>query len=516
MPNAASALERPLDVLTATASDLRHLLESGRHSSVDLVHAYLVQIAKHNHAGMSLHAITATAPVEKLVEDAAALDHERKTFGPRSPLHGIPITIKDFFLSPSFGMETTCGSFALKGLNAKEDAAIATALKDAGCIIIGLANLSEWANCKGTNLTSGWSALGGQTQSPYVVGGMDPKDRWIGHTTPGGSSSGSAVGTAAGFSAFSIGSESDGSIVQPSLRAALYSIKGTVGDINMKGTMSGGAGFDSAGPIAKNVEDCADVMDLLLPGRGFRSHLTKSWDDIHIAYLDYQTWRFEDWICDPLPGFDNEHEAAVISALKAAEASGAKVTYDAHLLLPKQIMKQYNTVQMGDLLDYELAFCMERFLGLFANSTLRSIGDLVQFNKNHADLELPPHQPNQVQFEKAAASKMTQEEYESGLKHLRQSFRDAIEKCFESTNANVIMASGESFLSTISGGSGYPIASVPLGLSSFNGRPHGMLILARNGEEAKVFEVMSAWEATFPDARQPPPQLVKWSPSSEL
>ncbi len=95
--------------------------------------------------------------------------------------------------------------------------------------------------------------------------------------------------------------------MQPAIRAALYSIKGTVGDVNMKGTMSGGAGFDSAGPLAKSVEDCADVMDVLLPGRDFRSHLRQSWDGLRIAFLDYKTWQFEDWICKATPAFDQEH-----------------------------------------------------------------------------------------------------------------------------------------------------------------------------------------------------------------
>ncbi|KAI0199461.1 amidase signature domain-containing protein [Astrocystis sublimbata] len=338
----------------------------------------------------------------------------------------------------------------------------------------------------------------------------------MGHSTPGGSSSGSAVGTAAGFSPLSIGSESDGSLVQPSIRAALYSIKGTVGGINMKGTMSGGAGFDSAGPVAKNVEDCADVMDILLPGRDFRSHLTKSWEGIHIAYLDYRTWQFEDWICDRLPEFDNEHEEAMISAFKTVEKVGAKVTYDAPLLLRKEIMERYNTVPIGDLGAYELACCFERFFRLFPNSSIRNLKDLIQFNKDHAELELPPNHSSQVQFESAIASPMTQEEYEKGLKHLRQSFRDATEKCFKATKADVIVASGESFLTTIASGSGYPIASVPLGFSSYNGRPHGMEIVARSGEEAMIFRVMSAWEATFPDARKPPPQLVNWDSDHEL
>lgn len=118
--------------------------------------------------------------------------------------------------------------------------------------------------------------------------------------------------------------------------------------------------------------------------------------------------------------------------------------------------------------------------------------------------------PSQSFFESAVKSNITDEEYEAGLKQLRASFRDAIEKCLEETGADVIMASGESFLTTMASGSGYPIASVPLGFSSYNGRPHGMEIMARNGEEAKIFKVMSAWEATFPEARKPPPRLLDW------
>ncbi|KAJ8133542.1 hypothetical protein O1611_g75 [Lasiodiplodia mahajangana] len=327
------------------------------------------------------------------------------------------------FLAPSFGMETTCGSYALKGLEATEDAAIATSLRDAGYIIIGLSNLSisEWANCRGDNLTAGWSAVGGQTQSPYVRG----------------SSSGSAAGTAAGFSAFGMGSESDGSIVQPAVRAALYSIKGT--------------------------------------------------DGIYIAYLNYKTWQFDDWVYDPLPEFDNEHEPAMISALELIETAGAK---------------------LNDLASYELGFCLERVLKSFPISTIHNLEDLIEFNKNNAELELPS---GGMTNGKSAGTRLIRAT-EINLVN----FRDAIEKCFNFTGANVIMESGESYLTTIALGSGYPIASVPLGLLSYKGRPHGMEILARNGEEAQVFKVMSAWEATFPDARKPPPKLVEWDRNSEL
>lgn len=125
--------------------------------------------------------------------------------------------------------------------------------------------------------------------------------------TPAGSSSGSAVATAAGFALLSIGTEADGSIVQPGVRAALYSMKGTVGDVNMVGTQSGGAAFDSAGPLAKSVEDCADVMDILLPGRDFHKYLTKSWSGIKIAYLNYDDWQFPDSVCEKTPAFDEQH-----------------------------------------------------------------------------------------------------------------------------------------------------------------------------------------------------------------
>lgn len=105
---------------------------------------------------------------------------------------------------------------------------------------------------------------------------------------------------------------------------------------------------------------------------------------------------------------------------------------------------------------------------------------------------------------------MTDAEYQSGLNHLRQSTRDAVQKCLDQADADVILSSGESLMTSIAANAGYPIASVPLGFSSYNGRPFGMEIMARNGEEEKIFAVMSAWEATFPNGRMPPPRLMDW------
>ncbi|KAI1364481.1 amidase signature domain-containing protein [Xylaria arbuscula] len=499
-----------LNILTATASDIRRLLESKDTTSVNLVELYLEQTEKHNHNGMKLNAIIETAPVESVLEVAKALDMERAQTGPRSKLHGMPIVLKDLICTSSFEMGTTAGSLALKGLKASTDATIAVLLRKAGCVVIGKSNLSEWGNSKGINVTSGWSAVGGQTLSPYVKGGINLNDRWMGHSTPAGSSSGSAVATAAGFASFSIGTEADGSIVQPGVRAALYSIKGTVGDVNMVGTQSGGAAFDSAGPLAKSVEDCADVMDILLPGRDFQKYLKRSWHGIKIAYLDYDVWQFPDSVCEKTPAFDEQHKIAMDEAMKKAESLGAKVAFNAHLMSIPDITHTYNTVTQGQIGRHQLRWVIERFLSLFNEPTMRTLKDLVEFNKIHAAKELPPEQPSQQVLENGLTDNMTDSEYDEGLKHLRKSTRDAVEKCLERADADVIMASGESLMTTIAANAGYPIASVPLGFSSYNGRPFGMEIMARNGEEGKIFEVMSAWEATFPEGRIPPPQLVEW------
>ncbi|OQD91287.1 hypothetical protein PENSOL_c056G11558 [Penicillium solitum] len=467
-----------IDVLTATASDLRNLLDSGEVSSVELVGLYLDQISRHNRQDLMLNAMISTASAERVLKEGRKLDTERAQKGPRSKLHGIPIILKDLIYTPNFGLETTAGSLALKGRNAAEDAPIATILREAGCIVIGKSNLS----------------------------------------TPAGSSSGSAVATAAGFAPLTIRSEADGPIVQPAIRAGAYSLKGTVGDVIMKGTQPGGAAFDSAGPIGKSAEDCADVIDIILPGRDFGSHLTKSWIGIRISCLDYETWQFPDSVCEKTPAFDTQHELKMLEALKKVESLGAQVTYDASLMNLPEITEKYKTVTMGEIgkiivpiLGHQLAFVISRFLGLSNNPQLRTLQDLVTFNKEHAAEELPPDQPSQQVLENGLNDNMTDEKYHSGLAHLRQSVRHAVHLCLEESNVDVIMASGETLLPSIAACAGYPIGSVPLGFSTYNRRPFGMEIMSRNGEEEKIFQVVSAWEATFPEARQPPPLLVNWA-----
>ncbi|KAH7000515.1 amidase signature domain-containing protein [Ilyonectria destructans] len=461
------------NLLVATAAELRRLLDAGDCTSVELANLYFKQIAAHGRDGMKLHAMISTAPRNIALAEARTLDQERRELGSRTRLHGIPII--------------------LKGLNATKDATMATLLTKAGRIVIGKSNMSEWSNAKGFGAKSGWSPVRGQTQSPYVRGDVDPKDRWLGHSTPVGSSSGSAVAVAAGFAPISIGTEADDSTF---------------------GTQSGGATWDSAGPLAKSVEGCANVMEVLLPGRDFHSSFGSSWQGIRIALLNYEQWQFDEEEYIKIPVFDQEHKRDISPAMKTIKGLGGKVVYDAPLMMLDNVVKKYTTAEMGTI---SCSFVFRRDIALFDNPQMRALDDVVdvvdvvEFNRRHADVELPPEQPSQTVLESGLRDNITDEEYHRSLGHFRRNVRETVEKLWAETGTDVIIASGESGLTTTAAAAGYPIASVPVGFSTYNRRPYDLEIVARNGAENQLFQVMSAWEATFADPRRPPPLLEKWT-----
>ncbi len=182
------------------------------------------------------------------MEIAAALDQERQERGPRGPLHGIPLLLKDN-IATADGMQTTAGSLALMGSRPPRDAFVAHKLREAGAIILGKTNLSEWANFRSTTSSSGWSGRGGQSLNPYVL------DR-----SPIGSSSGSATAVAANLAAASLGTETDGSIISPSAANAVVGIKPTVGLTSRAGVIPIAHSQDTVGPIARTVADAAALL----------------------------------------------------------------------------------------------------------------------------------------------------------------------------------------------------------------------------------------------------------------
>ncbi len=243
-----------------TIRELQARMESGQDSARSLVTKYLERIDALNARGPELRAVIEINPEAAAV--AEALDAERKNKGPRGPLHGIPILLKDN-IDTADKMTTTAGSLALEGSIAARDAGVAARLREAGAVLLGKTNMSEWANFRSTRSTSGWSARGGQCRNPYAL------DR-----NPSGSSSGSAVAAAASFAAAAVGTETDGSIVSPASICSVVGIKPTLGLLSRGGIIPISHSQDTAGPMARSVADAAILLGAMV-GEDARDALSR-------------------------------------------------------------------------------------------------------------------------------------------------------------------------------------------------------------------------------------------------
>jgi amidase len=233
----------------ATVASLQDGMKSGKYTARSITELYIKRIDELDMRGPALRSVIETNP--DALKIAADLDDERQAKGPRGPLHGIPVLVKDN-IDTADKMTTTAGSLALSGSIPAQDSFVVKKLRDAGAVILGKANLSEWANIRSNRSSSGWSARGGQCRNPYVL------DR-----NPCGSSSGSGSATAANLAAVSIGTETDGSIVCPSSTCGIVGIKPTVGLISRAGIIPISHSQDTSGPMCRTVADAAIVLGAL-------------------------------------------------------------------------------------------------------------------------------------------------------------------------------------------------------------------------------------------------------------
>ena len=230
----------------ATIAELQDKMESGEHTAVSLVEAYVARIEALDREGPTLRHVLEINP--DALSIARSLDEERRARGPRGPLHGVPILLKDN-IDTGDRMTTTAGSLALAGSPAARDAFIVRRLREAGAVLLGKTNLSEWANFRSSHSSSGWSGRGGQGRNPYAL------DR-----SPCGSSSGSAAAIAANFAAGAVGTETDGSVVCPASANSVVGIKPTVGLVSRAGIIPIAHSQDTAGPLARTVTDAAILL----------------------------------------------------------------------------------------------------------------------------------------------------------------------------------------------------------------------------------------------------------------
>jgi amidase len=303
-----------VDVVELSATDARDRMASGQLTSETLTRAYLDRIAKIDDAGPKLDAVIELNP--KAVTDAAALDAERKAGKTRGPMHGIPVLIKDNV--DIAGMVNSAGSLALADNHPAADAFMVKRLRDAGAVILGKTNLSEWANFRSTRSSSGWSSRGGQTKNPYVL------DR-----NPCGSSSGTGSAIAASLAAIGVGTETDGSIICPSSVNGLAGLKPTVGLVSRSGIIPISVSQDTAGPMARTV---SDVALLLTAMAGVDPADPAAPAANGTIATDYSTFLKADalkgkrfGVLRQAMGYHPDVDAATVKAIDAIKAAGADV-----------------------------------------------------------------------------------------------------------------------------------------------------------------------------------------------
>ncbi len=372
-----------IDVVELSATEARDRMAAGALTSRALTQAYLDRIGAIDDAGAQLNAVIEISSTA--IADAEARDAERKAGHVRGPLHGIPIVIKDNI--DSAGMVNSAGSLALAENRPTQDAFIVARLREAGVVILGKTNLSEWANFRSTRSTSGWSSRGGQTKNPYVL------DR-----NPCGSSSGTGAAIAASLASVGVGTETDGSIICPASVNGLVGLKPTVGLVSRRGIIPISASQDTAGPMTRTVADAALLMNALAGVDDRDPAAGAAKDRIpadYTAFLKSDTLKGKRFgVLRQAMGFHPDADAAVDKLIDVMKAEGADVadvtieTYD-----------QWNDSEL-DVLLYEFKDGLNQYLKA-SGSPHASLEAVMAFNKANARTVMPFF--GQEMFERAQA-----------------------------------------------------------------------------------------------------------------
>ncbi|KAI1121267.1 amidase family protein [Nemania abortiva] len=509
-PSNLNVIEK-FNPFTATASDVQALLRDGRLTSEQLIQVYLDEIDKND---AYLRAVTSMPPREWLFAEARRLDQERRNGKRISPLHGIPILIKDIIdTEPSMNMSTTWGSLSLAGTHPQSSAKIVNMLREAGAIILAKTSLSEWGWFRGVNVSSGWCAVTGQGQSPYVHGGYMSGDSPSGHSNPAGSSSGSAIGVAAGFAPISIGAESTGSLMMPACRAALFAIKPTIGIVPGDGCLSISLHHDILGPMAKSARDIADLLDVVVdsshtnvPEGGYTTALTGKWDNIRVGVLDAEEWMLGLPYVKPVKQINEQMLSGWKVAYRLLEENAAR--FEKVQLISIDEATGNGTKNIMNLAKRDFRGLLRRYLATIPDAPIHNIGDLIKFNQDNAQEEMPPNANNQDIFLEVQSFKIPDTEYDEILEFgRRKSRQEGVDKVMKEHDVNIIVAPSDSPLFLMASLAAYPIAAVPFGNVDFEGnnRPFGLFAIATAHQDALLVEFMSAWETVAP-VRQPPPR----------
>ncbi len=449
--------------------ELQRLMASGALTSRQLTSNYFSRIGTLN--GF-LRAVIETNP--DAMEIAANRDAERRAGQIRGPLHGIPILVKDN-IATADKMETTAGSLALVGSKVPADAVLVQRLRAAGAVILGKANLSEWANFRGFAPFNGWSARGGFTRNPYLLG-FDPC----------GSSSGSAVAPAVSMCAAAVGTETDGSIVCPSGNNLVVGLKPTVGLISGKGIIPIAQSQDTAGPMCRTVTDVAIMLNVLRSpvGEVAGQQLPRDYT-IHLKRGSLQGKRIgvdERYFTEDYGG-ERALVAVAREGLAAMEQLGAT-------LVPTDTgdpfandFKFYNDEYLVLLVEFKKQIA--EYLSTLRNTTMRTLADLIQFNRENCPEEMEYFGQQVFRQSQATSGDLNDPDYIAARQANLEFARGGIDGAMQRDNLHAIVAPSYSFASAPAAVAGYPDISIPVGLTPA-GKPAGLWMYASFLQEPRL------------------------------
>jgi amidase len=484
-----------------SVSEARRLLQQGSTTSVQLVETLLRRITEVDREGPELRAVLAVCP--DAIEAARKLDAERRQGEVRGPLHGIAALVKDNI--DTAGSEgTTAGSLALAMTRPVNDAFVVQRLRAAGVIVIAKSNLSEWANFRAKHSSSGWSAVGGQCRNPHAL------DR-----SPGGSSSGSGAGVAAGLSPLAVGTETDGSILCPAALNGVVGIKPTVGLTSRTGVVPISSSQDTVGPIARNVLDAAALLGVLAGGAEGVDPLdaatTRRPRDLPVDYTEFCSRDGLSGARIGVPrrdyfGYSPKADALVEAALRVARDAGAVIVDPADVATAEAIRKSDDETTV---MLHEFKAGIETYLATRppGNGQPRTVAEIVAFNEEHAAEELA-FLGQEVLIAACEAGGLDSPAYlRARSRNWRRARRDGIDAALKNANADVLAfpTTGPAWcIDHVNGDpharagyqaaavAGYPAISLPVG--KINGLPVGLCLVGPAWSEPVLIRIAFALE----------------------
>lgn len=498
--NAAQVSSFELDELMVV--ELQEGMRSGRFTARSLVDKYIARIDAIDRRGPALNSIIEINPEAQSI--AESLDRERKSKGPRGPLHGIPVLIKDN-IETADRMATTAGSLALVGAKPAKDSFVAQKLREAGAVILAKTNLSEWANFRSTHSSSGWSGRGGQTRNPYAL------DR-----NPCGSSSGSGAAVSANLGAIAVGTETDGSIVCPSSANSIVGIKPTVGLVSRAGIIPIAHSQDTAGPMCRTVADAAALLSALA-GFDPRDPVTKV--SPGKAHPDYT--KFLDanglkgariGVARNFFGFNRQVDKLMETAIGEMRRLGAIIVDPASIPTAGKL----DAPELQVLL-FEFKADLNAYLkGSGPGALVRSLKEVIEFNEKNHDKEMP-YFGQELMIQAEAKGPLTSAEYLTALnKNRRNSRALGIDAVVKKHRLDVIVAptggppwptdllNGDHYTggsSTPAAVAGYPNINVPAGY--IHGLPVGISFFGPAFSEPALIKIAYAFEQGTKHRRKP-------------